>query len=197
MLPPDSSVVVGQFEDCEDDVVAEKVEAIPTLKSTVKVTFDSKKISYSFGDDSADDEYEDYEYEDDDDDMEEIRSKMTSMRAERDANQSAGKNRGTGGGGGGGGKGGGGVNDGGKNLKFLNKIFVGEYQPNSKQLTSKVANELNAANKPEKMRTKDKSHRATTEQVFSILVGLRKFKSSAFFTARKLGLKAPSSPWSP
>ena len=150
MLPPDSSVVVGQFDDCEDDV-AEKVETVPMMKIIERDTHvNEEDTDDSLTDDSADD---------DDDDMEEIRCKLTSM-------QSAGKNRS--GGSGGGGKGGGGDNDGGKNLKFLSKIFVGEYQPNS-ALTSKVSNELNAANKPERFKTKDKSHRATTEQVLIVL----------------------------
>jgi len=160
MPPPDSTVVDGQFDDCDN----ENVVVTPTLV-TPKNGYEDDVSEDSYFDDSEDED------DDDDEDMEEIRRRMTSMRSERDVNQSTGKIR-AGGGGGGVGAGG---SDGGKNLKFLNKIFVGEYQPNA-ALNSKVTNELHVANKADKMKTKDKSHRATTEQVLDPRTRMIMFK---------------------
>ena len=96
--------------------------------------------------------------------LEDLFADQQGWTLHRAAAAAAGANGGGGGSSGGGGGSGGGVSDGGKNLKFLNKIFVGEYQPDS-AMASKVTNELNASHRTEKIKTKDKSHRATTEQV--------------------------------
>ena len=159
MAPPDPVVVAGQFDDLEDDDVSpilKKIELVPCRLLEEKKNETTKIDSET---DSQYDESIDEEDDDDDDDMEEIRSKLKSMKAEGSGEMTSSKCRGTGGSGG--------VSDGGKNLKFLNKIFVGEYQPGSasSSFTSKVANELNASSKADKIKTKDKSHRATTEQV--------------------------------
>jgi len=156
MPPPNPTVVAGQFDDLDEDPVPKEIELVPSQRLVVEkvgnaAIDESSSGTVSEEEDSYDDD------EDDDDDMIEVRSKMKAMRAD-EANEGTGKCRGGGGGGGGG------VSDGGKNLKFLNKIFVGEYQPNS-SMASKVTNEINASSKGEKIKTKDKSHRATTEQV--------------------------------
>ena len=139
--------------------ILKKIELVPCRllveKKNETTEIDSETDSQY---DESIDEEDDVD-DDDDDDMEEIRSKLKSMKAEGSGEMTSSKCRGTGGSGG--------VSDGGKNLKFLNKIFVGEYQPGSasSSFTSKVANELNASSKADKIKTKDKSHRATTEQV--------------------------------
>ena len=148
--PTSTTVVEGQFDDC-DECGEDKIELIPSRILDEKIL---DKGDGSSGDENTDDY--DYDDEDEDEDMEEIRGRLTSARMERNATEASEKSRGGG-------------SDGGKNLKFLNKIFVGDYQPSS-SLASKVTNELNATNKGEKIRTKDKSHRATTEQVSPGLV---------------------------
>ena len=148
--PTSTTVVEGQFDDC-DECGEDKIELIPSRILDEKIV---DKGEGSSGDENIDDY--DYDDEDEDEDMEEIRGRLTSARMERNATEASEKSRGGG-------------SDGGKNLKFLNKIFVGDYQPSS-SLASKVTNELNATNKGEKIRTKDKSHRATTEQVSPGLV---------------------------
>ena len=143
--PTTTTVVEGQFDDC-DECGEDKIELIPSRILEDKILDNDRGSS---GDEISDD--------DEDEDMEEIRGRLTSARMERNGGEATEKSRGGG-------------SDGGKNLKFLNKIFVGDYQPTS-SLASKVTNELNATKKEEKIRTKDKSHRATTEQVSSRLDG--------------------------
>jgi len=99
---------------------------------------------------TSDDSYEEDEFTSEDE-VEDIRQEIKTMRTERD-NGNRGSCLKT--------------SDGGKNYKLLNKIFVGEYQPSSANaLSSKIINELNSSNRGEKIKTKDKSHRATVEQV--------------------------------
>ena len=155
MPPPNPSVVEGQFDDLDEDPLSKEIQLVPSQPLVVKVVNGENDESSTGTESEEEDSYD--EDDDDDDDMIEVRSKMKAMRAEG-ANEGTGKCRGGGSGG---------VSDGGKNLKFLNKIFVGEYQPNS-AMASKVTNELNATGKGEKIKTKDKSHRATTEQVVLI-----------------------------
>ena len=160
MPPPNPIVVEGQFDDHEEDPVSTQIKLVPSQLLEEKRRNEGGGNGGGKGDESTetdtDDDGDSVDDDEDDDDLIEVRSKMKALRAEG-AQEMTGKSRGGGGGGGG-------VSDGGKNLKFLNKIFVGEYQPDS-GMAAKVTNELNASHRTDKIKTKDKSHRATTEQV--------------------------------